>query len=137
MDVANDSRAVTDAVIGLLEAAGLTVGDAVAPTTAPPYVVVYPVSDTFSGPLPSLAADADRTVQVTSVGVSREQAQWAADKAALALLGADHRAATIEGRALTGAIRPAGGTGVTRDDDTGGPPVFYAASRYVIPTTPA
>lgn len=142
MDVAADSRAVTDAVIGLLEAAGLTVGDGVAETASgaaltPPYAVVYPVSDVLSGPVASVSADADRTVQVTYVGVSREQAQWAADKGAVALLGADHRAVTVAGRALTGSIRHGGGGGVLRDDDTAGPPLFYAPQRYVVPTTPA
>ena len=137
MDVAADSRVVTDAVIALLEGAGLTVGDAEGPDVDPPYAIVYPVSDRTDGPdlgtMESPSADADRTIQVTSVGVSREQAQGLADKSAVALLGAQP---VITGRAVRTRIRGAGGSGVRRDDETGGPPLFYAVNRYVISTTP-
>jgi hypothetical protein len=137
MAVAADARVVTDAVKALLVAGGLTVGDGVAPSGNPPYAVVYPVFHTVTGPVGEPSADANRVFQVTSVGTTREQAQWVSDKAATALLGADHNAVTVTGRALMQAIELYSSAGVTRDDDTAGAPLFYAIDRYAVTTTDA
>lgn len=132
MTVAADARTVTDAFIALLDQAGLTVGDGVAPTgAAPPYCIVYPVSaTTVAGTAAAPSADVARVLQVTSVGDTREQAQWAADRAAAVLLGADHRTVAIAGRALMQPIGLHSSSGVQRDDTTAGPALFYAADLH-------
>ena len=138
VDVAADGRLVTDAALALLRNAGLTVGDGEAPRDAVShYAIVYPVSTVMAGTMESPYADAERTVQVQSVGTTREQAQWVADEVSIILLGTPHRTIELTGRALTGAIRYAGGTGVRRDDDTANPSLFFATDRFVFPTTPA
>lgn len=124
-------RTHTDAVIDALQALGLTVGDAVAPPSAPPYVVVYPIAGgDMYGPLGAKDDDAELIYQVTCVGASREQAQWLVDKVT-ALLGG----LTITGRSVplvTFDTVP----GIFRDDSTG-TPLFTAAPRFRIFTTPS
>ena len=137
MAVAADSRTVTDAVLALLQGAGLTVYDAEAAEGAtPPYVVVYPATDVLDGTMGEPYADADRTLQVNAIGRSRQQAQWTADKVAQTLLGTPHRNVTVSGRALRGAIRHVGGRWLGRDEDTAGPALFGKSDDYLIPTTP-
>lgn len=125
-------RTITSAVIQTLEDGGLTVGDG-QNTTRPdgtgadlavPYVVVYPLSDLFDGAVGGGAvwAEVDATVQATCVGTTREQAEWLAD--------------TVHGLMLAGSTdwraRPLPRSGVVRDDDTGGPPLFYAYPRFAL-----
>lgn len=136
MDIAADSRLVTDAVIAILEAAGLAVydGEAAADATLP-YIVVHPAADLVAGTLGRPHTDADHTVQVNGVGVTREQAQWASDTAMAALLGESHRDVPVEGRALSGPIRHVAGRWLGRDEDTAGPPLYGRGDDYLIATT--
>lgn len=124
-------RTHTDAIIAALEAQGLTVGDAVAPQASPPYVVVYPIAGgDMYGPLGAKDDDAELIYQVTCVGSSREQAEWLADKAN-ALLGGF----TVTGRSVplvTMDVVP----GIFRDDSTG-TPIYTAAPRFRVFTTPS
>lgn len=122
-------RVHTDAVIAALEAAGLTVGDADAAGLAPPYAVVYHINDTFSGTLEDAYEDADMVYQVTSVGTTREQAEWVQDKAMVLLGGFD-----VEGRFISN-VRPDSGPGVRPDRDVT-PHVFFSTPRFTIKTTP-
>lgn len=140
--IASD-RLFVDAVVAELEGAGLLVGDAVAPDAithdtqgrlTSPYCIVYPMpSGGTSGPMSAPHADEDMVVQVTAVGRTREQAQWVADTAKATLLAG----ISITGRALSSRPGLDVGSGLQRDDDTAGPPLFYAVHRYRFPTTPA
>jgi hypothetical protein len=87
----------------------------------------------LSGPMSLPHEDEDFVVQTTSIGVSREQAQWVADKAKTRMLAGGF---DIPGRTLSGTVRLDVGAGVRRDDDTAGPPLFYAVHRFRLPTTP-
>lgn len=126
------TRAVTDSVVDVLEAGGLTVGDSNATSRIdgqgsdlePPFVVVYPLGVEWDGSIGGGAvwAEQDVTVQVTCVGGSRSQAEWLADRTHELMLAAD------EGWRCRPMPRPA----VVRDDDTGGPPLFYAYARFAL-----
>lgn len=134
--IASD-REFFDAVLAALrEIPGLPVGDAVAPDdTSGKYVIAYPMpSGGTSGPMSATNDDEDFVVQVTSVGRSRQSAQEAATLAKRRLLGG---ALTIAGRAVLGQPRLDVGAAVQRDDDTAGPPLYYAVHRYRWQTTPA
>lgn len=122
-------RAVTDDVIGVLEAGSLTVGDTTGEGLTAPFVVVYPIGDGFLAPgfggsLGEPWSQVDAGIQVTCVGVSREQAQWLEDRATALLV------------AHVGDwwVQLDGSPAVSRDDDTGGPPLFYAYPRFSIHT---
>lgn len=117
------TRTLTDAVIATLEAGSLTVGDGDGSGLTAPYVVVWPIAgETFDGSIGGgdVWAEIDKPFQPTCVGVSREQAEWVADRVRTLLL-ASHAAYRA---------RPIGGGGTVRDDDTAGPPLFYAYPRF-------
>lgn len=126
-----------DAVTTALEAAGLTVylGGAppgTVPTTAVPYIVLYP--DPGISVRASLADDrVDFTgvVQLTCVGLTAEQVLNVSDRARAALTPA----LAVAGRT---AWKPEHleGQPVRRDDDVT-PPVFYAISRFRLRSTPS
>lgn len=129
------TREFTDAVLTALADAGLVVGDAVKPAGPPPYVIVWPqTSGITSGPPADTHADEDMVIQVTAVGTTREQAQWAADVTKANLLAGE---LTIPGRTLAGPPQLDVAPGVSRDDDTAGPPLFYAPLMFRFATTPA
>jgi hypothetical protein len=128
----------TDAVIARLEELDLLVGDAKKPEGAGDqddgsfvkYAVVYPIAGgTSSGTLGDLHGDAELIYQVTCVGKSREQAQWVADAALGLLDGLSVPERHIPFIALD--IPP----GIERDDKQT-PPLFIAAPRFRIITTP-
>ncbi len=128
-------RELTDQVITALTTAGLTVGDAVAPTSISAgagYVVVYPLlgGDT-DGTIGNPNDDASIVYQLTSVGADRRQCEWVADKARETILAA---APTLTNRKVTYIDVDMLG-GVQRDDDVQ-PPTFYCPERYRIRTTP-
>lgn len=136
------ARLVTDGVVAALEDAGLTVGDGEKPAgggwvgTAGqsgfvPYVVVYPLAGgTVDGPIDGPAEDAYPLYQITAVGATRAQCEWAADTARDALLAgfllAGRRVAHVQVDMLGG----------TRRDDQNQPPLWYSPDRYSITTTP-
>ena len=109
------------------------------PHTAAPYWVVYSGLSTADGPAGSPWADSYSEVQVTSIGLEAEQAEYLADSACAALLG--QPLVPPNGRAW---LRPGAPIGlvitrpVERDDDFGeGMPLFYVVSILDCPTTPA
>lgn len=125
------TREHTDAIIARLGALGLTVGDAEAPSAAPPYVVVYPVAGgSTSGVLAAPDDDAVLVYQVTCVGTSRKQTEWLADKVIGLLTGV-----TVTARKIPTIHLDSFG-GVTRDD-TSTPPLYLAFPRFRVYTTPA
>jgi hypothetical protein len=125
-------REHTDAVIATLVAAGLTVGDAKAPAGDPPYVVVYSISaGGWTGPLAARHDDGSLVYQVSCVGKSRQQAEWLEDKAITAIL----EGIPVTGRSIPYIELDLSG-GVARDDDRT-PPLWTAAPRFRIATTPA
>ncbi len=119
------ARPLTAAVISVLQTAGLTVGDADAPAevSGAGYVVVYPLpGGSFDGSLADAWSDADPVYQLTSVGRSRQQCEWVADKARVTMLAATWT--LPDGRKVM-RVRPDMSGGTMRDDDTGGPPIWY------------
>lgn len=125
-------REHTDGVIAALESVGLVVGDAVAPSGDPPYVVVYSISAAgWTGTLGALHDDGSLVFQVTCVGRSRDQAEWLADKVILTVLGG----ITVTSRSIPNIALDLSG-GVARDDGQT-PPLWTAAPRFRIATTPA
>lgn len=128
------SRTHIDAVVDLLAAAGMAVGDGQAPDTNPPYVIVHSVrGGRRSGPMGDAYADVDYVVQVTCVGRSRREAQWRADQAEVAM--ATLRGTLVDGRTVVG-VEPDMPSGVERDDTTAGPPLFYSTPRWTITSAP-
>jgi hypothetical protein len=130
------SRTETDAVIALLEAVGLTVGDAVGETETgtkltAPYVVVYPGSAMFDGPVHGQDDDASGLYQLTCVGSARQQAEWVRDEARDAFT-----TLTLADRELTQPPELEFSQGVRRDNDVE-PPLFYAVDLYRVRSTPA
>jgi uncharacterized protein DUF3168 len=123
-------REHTDAVIAALDAAGLEVGDAVAPNANPPYVVVYRVFDRRDGTLTRPDDDATITYQVTCVGTSRKQAEWLADEVGQAL----EAGLIVSGRKIP-RIAPEAGSGTVMRDDDVTPPLFYVTPRYRVMST--
>ncbi len=124
-------RTHTDAVIAALEGLGLEVGDAVAPEVDPPYVTVYQIpGGRTTGTLAAPDDDAFIVYQVSCVGVSREQAEWLADKA-LELLQTE---LDVEDRRVPRVFLDMHG-GVRRDDSAT-PPVFVSSPRFRIMSTP-
>lgn len=124
------TRTLTDDVIAALQAEGLTVGDATGEGLSEPYVVVFPIQGTLTGTMGNPYEDGRQAVQITSVGVSRRQAEWARDKA---------RAVMLAGFPVTGTtlqlVHLDIDSGVRRDDDVE-PPVFIATERFRLFTTP-
>lgn len=109
------------------------------PQTAAPYWVVYSGLTTADGTVLRPWSDLYSEVQVTSVGFEAEQAEYLANAACDALLGAD--LPPPPGRAW---LRPGAPAGlviirpVERDDDFGeGLPLFYVVSLFDLPSTPA
>jgi hypothetical protein len=132
---AHNNRELTDQVISVLSAGGLTVGDAVAPASVSAgagYVVVYPLTGgTFTGDLDDPFEEARSDYQVTAVGASRKQTDWLSDKARDTLLAATF---TLSGRGII-QVQPVFQGGIQRDDDVQ-PPRFYSPQRFTIWTGP-
>jgi hypothetical protein len=126
------ARTHTAAIVAVLEAAGLTVGNGSGIGLTAPYVVVYSDSGAVDGPLGDRFADLDQTVILHSVGTGPEQAQWVADKARTALLGSTP---TVTGRTVL-YVDHADSQPLYRDDDVT-PPLYLAVDTYTFSTTPA
>jgi hypothetical protein len=132
-------RAHTDGVIAALVDAGLAVGDHEAPDDAgrqtdgsfDKYVVVYRIpGGSRSGNLDDPYGDAEFIYQVTSVGSSRKEVEWLCDKVDPAMLAG----VSVDGRSIE--VVPHGNPGIPRDDDES-PPIWSAASRYRLISTPS
>ena len=134
----------TDALLAVISAALLLVGDARKPagggfgnedTTQPftGYAVLYQgVTTRIDGPSSDPDADTVAEYQVTSIGLTRVQASWVADNVRAALLSA---ALTVPGRSVQ-LVEWASGLPATRDDDVV-PPLFYAIDMYAVTSSPA
>lgn len=119
-----ETRPLYAAITVQLETTGKAVGQAVSPGGAPPYLVLYPQSDTgFAGSLSDPHEQVTQTFQVTCVGDSLEEAQWMQHEARGVLVGWTP--------ALSGAtpVELEFGSGTFRDPDG---PVFYSTDRYRI-----
>lgn len=125
---AHDPRPLYDAIIArLIAQTTRPIGDAGEPTsTATPYAIVYSLSDApGEGPLNDPTQVLDDAFQVTSVGVSRQQAQWMQQKVRAALLG---WTPTISGVG-TFPVQPLSSSGVDRDTAIS-PPVYFTTDRF-------
>jgi hypothetical protein len=125
------TRPHTDALLVALRATGLTVGDAQAPGSVPPYAVLYSIpGGRVFGTLADPHGDGEMVFQVTCVGTTREQTQWVTDKAFAVLSGL-----SVTGRSIA-FVDIDGFPGIQRDDDVQ-PPLFYSTPRFTITSTPA
>lgn len=115
-------RTVTNDVIDVLEAGGLTVGDATGAGLTAPYVVVYPLGDLRDGTLGAPWSDVRSGMQATCVGSTRLQAEWLHDRV-VTLLTAHVGDWWVE-------VAPSGA--VAREDATGAPSQFLAFARFEI-----
>jgi hypothetical protein len=115
-------RVLTDEVKSILTAGGLTVGDGTGEDMTPPYVVLYPLGQDRDGSYDAAWEDVEKRFQVTCEAVSRQQAEWLADRCDDLMLASP--------LVLTLEFRP----GVIRDDTTGDPPRFKAYAIYKIRT---
>lgn len=125
-------RPVVEAVIAACSTVGFGVGDGQAPTPIVyPYTVVYALDPAErSGPMVDGQADVTHTIQVTSVGITPEQAQSLADDVDVRLkAGVD-----VEGRTVLLVDSTRGGV---ESDYTETPPLFYTVAEYEIHTTVA
>lgn len=128
------------AVIASLEAAGLTVGDGVAPRDGSPPRIVAPcvvVHMVPGGAIDGTAGDpdgwADARFQLTCVGRVAAEARYTADLADSAL---GDNPPTVDGRKVR-RVRPVEPWGrVERDNDVT-PPLFYATRTWGLWTFPA
>ncbi|ETK36128.1 hypothetical protein [Microbispora sp. ATCC PTA-5024] len=127
-----ESRPLVEAILALLQAqlgdgVGVYWAGAPRPTPDTPYVVVYPDSGVESQLHRSLTnvAPNELRFQITAVGESAQQAAWAADHAAAAVLGTT---VTVPGRRVWPTVRE-GSQPVQRDDDSTG--LWYATAQYL------
>jgi hypothetical protein len=137
------SRTLTDAILAVLDDAGLTVGDGMQPdgsgwqeprgvASFVPYAVLHNIGGRADGPIDDPSADALSTYQVTGVGATREQAEWVADTARQALLPPG----AIESDDCTVQLVTVDRFGGCRRDDTVEPVVWMTSDRFDIQTTP-
>ena len=123
-------RKHTEGVIAALEAANLNVGDGEAPNGSLPHWVVYPIPGGRAfGSLAEPHEDAELVYQVNCVGTTREQAEWAADKAMVLLDGVtvdDRTIAFVDVDSLPG----------TRRDTSVTPAVWMSTPRFRLTSTP-
>jgi hypothetical protein len=130
----------TDAVVAVLEAAGLSVGrgtrnssaDGSGTELAPPCVVVYPIlGGSRTGPLDDYVKHAQLIYQITCVGETQAQTEWVRDKTEVLLDGI-----TVTGRHLD-VVRHDFGSSDARRDGNAEPAVFVAMPRYRVSSSPA
>lgn len=137
------NRPLTEAIVAAINAAGLLAEAGQAPagagwqgsaaaSTFVPYVAVYPMSGSLDGAIDYGQEDATKFVQLTCVGATVAQAEWASDVARVALLST---APTVTGRSVALVVIDQLGS-CTRDDAIQ-PPLWYVADRYSVTTTPA
>lgn len=121
------------ALLGLIRAHTSCYDAKVPDDPALPYNVLYTDNGQLSRS--SLGVTSDRFelwFQVTSVGATRQQAGWAADKARADLLD---QIPTVTGRHCGPITQDAPPQPVQRDDDLT-PPVFYVTASYRLTSVP-
>lgn len=131
-----DTRLATDSIVAhLASETGLDVGDGIAPAdTTRPYLVVYRIGAfNTDGPLRGASEDQWAQYQVTAVGDTREQAEWALGKTRTAILDA----AITPPSGYTWGKAPIIDEGPSTRDDSFQPPLFYAVETYRLFATPA
>lgn len=137
-----EGRTHTDAVVAALVAAGLEAEAGEAPDAGgwqgtpgqsefTPYAVVFGQTDTLSGPAGAPDDDGELIRQVTYVGSTHEQAEWARDTGRPQLL----QGVSVDGR-QTDRVALEIGLRVERDDDVE-PHVHFAIDHYRIFSFPA
>lgn len=123
-------------ISALATGTGKQVGDGAAPSAAVlPFAVVYPIGDVDrEAAMNELLKDGDLVteVQVTSVGESREQAQWMSGQIREEFIASAISWAT---RKIT-LVELDDGNAVERDDDVQ-PPLFYGIDSFLVFSTPA
>jgi hypothetical protein len=98
------------------------------------YCIVYPLAGgIFDGPLGCPDDDASLTWQVTCVGATRGQCEWAVDTVNALLID---QPLTVAGRHVSRVWADMAGGGARRDDQVQ-PPVFIATPRYRIDSSPS
>lgn len=129
------------AIIDVLEAAGLTVGDGIAETTGTgpdarivtPQVVVHMTpGGVVDGTLAAPDDWADARFQLTAVGLTSASVRVVSDRAAEALEGG----VSVDGRSIQ-RVRPMEPWGRTERDHDVTPPMFYATRSFGLFTFPA
>lgn len=125
-------RAHVDAVVALVPTVSAYVtrppGDA-----SLPYVVVHPdQGEAYADSMAGASSWRPWTVQTTCVGVTAEQALWAAEQVEAGLLDA---VPTVAGRQCT-PIRKEASVPLARDEDVQ-PPVFIARDVWAFVSVPA
>ena len=116
-------RSITADVIAVLEAGGLTVGDATGQGLTPPYVVAYPLGDLRDGSIGQPWERIRAGYQFTCVGGDRWQAEWLHDKCVELMIAASQSLGHVQ-------VEPSGA--IARDDDTGGPSIWMAYPRFTV-----
>lgn len=141
---ASAGRLLTNAIIALLEADGLTVGDALTPegvgwqgapgaSNFEEYVVVFPVTGGyFDGTISEAFADGRPDYIIHAYGATREQCQIANDAVFVSLTTSKP---TVAGFTVQH-VSPDVEGGAVRDDDVQ-PPIFFAPTRWRFFVTPS
>lgn len=128
------SSPITDAVLAALEDTDRPVGDGRKPTGQAnlyPYCVLYAGTTRMQGTLVDPNEDGLHRIQVTSVGLTRESAEYLRDLVRPILLG---RELAIDGHAVVWSELVTSQP-VARDDDVT-PAVFYAIDVVNLLVTP-
>ncbi len=134
-----DQRELTNAILALLTAAGIEVGDATAPDCDKPYTIVSAVSGPrYDGPMDDTEIDGSDRFQFSSIGETRDQAdrsrQLVRDALTVEALDAQFVTDGVVRRTMKLILDIPRGT---RRDERGLPdPVFLAVDQYLIDTTP-
>ncbi len=134
-----DQRELTNAILAVLRAAGIEVGDATAPDCEKPYTIVSAVSGPrYDGPMDNTEADGSDRFQFSSVAVTRDSAdrnrQLVRDALTVEALDAQFVVDAVARRTMMLILDIPRGT---RRDERGLPdPVFLAVDQYLINTTP-
>ncbi len=121
------SRLLTDAIVAWLQGDGVTVGDGEKPAAAGfPYAVVYAFFTTRpTGSIVGEDSDAEAVYRIHSVGSTRQQCQWLADKVNARMRAAALTVAGLKVMRLSDDGRQPG----EREDNVQ-PPIWQARDQY-------
>lgn len=150
MSTVHQGRPLTDAILASLAADDIIVGDNLKPpedqddtcgwtgtpgqSTFIPYAIVWPIpGGVTSGTIQDEHADAFPIYQITSIGATRDQCEWLADKVRVV---AERRSSWSPVGRTVMQVRVDQFGGAT-PDHTAQPPVHMCPDRYRPITTPA